>query len=51
MEMTIVDFTTGVFAFFINDFLYPEAKISDFKLFLDSISVEFVSEVEPSAMQ
>jgi len=42
-----MDFTSGVFAFFINDFLYPESKIGDFKLCLDSISGDFVSQNNP----
>ena len=42
-----MDFTSGVFAFFINDFLYPESKIGDFKLCLDSISGDFISQNNP----
>ena len=42
-----MDFTTGVFAFFINDFLYPESKIGDFKLCYDSISGDFISQNNP----
>ena len=33
-----MDFSSGIFSFFINDFLYPESKIGDFKLCYDSIS-------------
>ena len=42
-----MDFTSGVFAFFMNDLLYPESKIGDFKLCFDSISGEFISQNNP----
>ncbi len=42
-----MDFSSGVFAFFINDFLYPEFKIGDFKLCFDSISGDFISQNNP----
>lgn len=38
-----MDFSSGIFTFFINDFLYPESKIGDFKLCYDSISDDFIS--------
>ena len=42
-----MDFSNGIFAFFINDFLYPESKIGDFKLCYDSISDDFISKNNP----
>lgn len=42
-----MDFSNGVFAFFMNDFLYPESKIGDFKLCFDSISGDFISQNNP----
>ena len=45
--MDIMDFSSGIFAFFINDFSFPESKIGDFKLFYDSVSGDFISKNDP----
>ena len=37
-----MDFSTGIFAFFIGDFRFPDLKIGSVKFYYDSISNDFV---------
>lgn len=36
------DFSSGIFAFFINDFQFSDSKIGAFKFYYDSISDDFI---------
>lgn len=45
--MRFMDFSSGVFALFINDLQFGDSKIGDFKFYYDSISTEFVVKDNP----
>ncbi|SJN41271.1 hypothetical protein FM115_08845 [Marinilactibacillus psychrotolerans 42ea] len=42
-----MDFSSGVFALFINDLQFTDSKIGDFKFYYDSVSTDFVIKDNP----
>lgn len=42
-----MDFSSGIFAFFINDFQFSDSKIGAFKFYYDSISEDFIVKDNP----
>ena len=42
-----MDFSSGIFAFFINDFQFSDSKIGAFKFYYDSISTDFIVKDDP----
>lgn len=42
-----MDFSSGVFAIFINDLQFIDSKIGDYKFYYDSISNEFIVKNKP----
>lgn len=42
-----MDFSSGIFAFFTNDFQFSDSKIGAFKFYYDSISKDFIVKDNP----